>query len=107
MVDAFESDGDVRVADNVEANRYEVFLDGSLAGFANYRRTPKVVIFLHTEIDPAFEGHGLGSALARAALEGARAAGERVIARCPFIAAYIERHPEYADLVTTPDTPSS
>ncbi len=107
MVDAFEPDGGVRVADNLEENRYEVYLDGVLAGFANYRRTPAVVIFLHTEIDPAFEGHGLGSALARVALDGARAAGERVIARCPFIAAYIEQHPEYADLVTRRDAPSS
>ena len=96
----------MRVADNPAESRYEVFLDDSLAGFVTYRDTPKVVIFIHTEIDPAFEGHGLGSVLARHALDTARERGQRVVARCPFIAAYIERHREYAALVA-PRTASS
>ena len=54
---------------------------------------------MHTEIDPAFEGKGLGSALAKGALDAERALGEPVVPLCPFIRAYIDRHPEYADLV--------
>ena len=57
------------------------------------------ILFVHTEIDPAFEGRGLGSQLASAALDATRATGERIVPFCPFIANYVEHHPEYADLV--------
>jgi predicted GNAT family acetyltransferase len=57
------------------------------------------VIFTHTEVLPAFEGRGVGSALAKGALDAVRAEGSSVEPRCPFIAAYIRRHPAYADLV--------
>jgi predicted GNAT family acetyltransferase len=89
----------VTVADNPSALRYEIRVGDDLAGFAAYTRLHGVVTFTHTEIDPAFEGQGLGSTLARAALDDVRAEGLRVVPRCPFIRAYIERHPEYADLV--------
>ena len=55
-------------------------------------------VFTHTSVDPDYEGHGVGSALARAALDDVRAHGISIVARCPFIAGYIDRHPEYADL---------
>ena len=64
-----------------------------------YQRRGGRIIFVHTQIDAAYEGQGLASTLARAALDAAREAGEPVIPLCPFIAAYIERHEEYADLV--------
>ena len=104
MADELASREAVRVEDNPGQNRYEVFFDGSLAGFVDYRSTPKVIILLHTEVDPVFEGHGLASALARVALDSARSHGQRVIARCPFMARFIDRHPEYADLVATRPT---
>jgi uncharacterized protein len=56
------------------------------------------VLFTHTEVDTRYEGRGVGSALARAALDDVRRQGKLVIAQCPFIAGYIQRHPEYADL---------
>ena len=74
-------------------------LDGELAGFALYVRRGGRVYFVHTEIDPGHEGEGLGSALAKGALDAERALGEPVVPLCPFIRGYIDRHPEYADLV--------
>ncbi|WP_458116621.1 GNAT family N-acetyltransferase [Arthrobacter sp. D2-10] len=87
------------VSNNSDAARYEVSLDGAPAGFAAYRLRDTRVIFTHTEVDSAFEGHGLGSTLARGALDDVRERGLRAVPLCPFIAAYIERHPEYQDLV--------
>ncbi len=87
------------VRDNQQLLRFEIHDDGKLAGFAQYVRRPGRIFFVHTEIDPAFEGRGLGSRLAAGALDATRATGERVVPLCPFIAQYIERHPEYGDLV--------
>jgi predicted GNAT family acetyltransferase len=87
------------VRDAPDRNRYEVTVDGELAGFAEYRDLDGARVFTHTEVFDAFEGKGVGSVLARGALDAVRAAGTPVVARCPFIAGYIERHAEYADLV--------
>ncbi len=87
------------VHDAPDRSRYEVTLDGELAGFAEYRDVDGARVFTHTEVFDAFEGKGVGSALAQGALEAVRAGGGRLVALCPFIAAHIERHPEYADLV--------
>jgi predicted GNAT family acetyltransferase len=87
------------VRNNRQAMHYEIDVDGALAGFAAYVIQHDRIVFTHTEIDDAFEGKGIGSVLARAALDDARASGRRIVPRCPFIAAYIERHAEYADLV--------
>jgi predicted GNAT family acetyltransferase len=85
-----------------ERQRYEILVDGQLAGFARYRPVePGVIEIFHTEVDPAFEGRGLGSVLAAGALDDVRARGGRVIATCPFIAAYLKRHTGYADLLFT------
>jgi uncharacterized protein len=89
----------VEVRDNPSEHRFEMHDDGKLAGFARYARRPGRIFFVHTEIDPAFEGRGLGSQLASAALDATRATGGRIVPLCPFIANYVERHPEYADLV--------
>jgi predicted GNAT family acetyltransferase len=90
---------DVEVSDNPGRHRYEAHLDGALAGFAQYRDRPGRRIFTHTEVDAAFEGHGVGGALASAALDDVRRMGLAVVPQCPFIAAYIDKHPDYADLV--------
>ncbi|TQS30377.1 GNAT family N-acetyltransferase [Microbispora sp. KK1-11] len=89
-----------QVADNPEASRFEITVDGALAGFADYRLNGPRISFTHTEIDPAFEGRGLGSTLVRAALDAARDAGLSVLPFCPFVQRYIKRHPDdYLDLV--------
>lgn len=91
----------IEVTDAVERHRYEIRLGGELAGFALYRDVPGGRrILVHTEVDAAFEGRGLGGALARGALDDIRARGWTVTPRCPFIAGYLDRHPEYADLTS-------
>ena len=91
---------DVETSHNPAEHRYEAHLDGELAGFAAYDLTDRVIVFTHTEVEPEFEGHGVGSALARFALDDVRATGtHRVLALCPFIKGWIEKHPEYADLL--------
>jgi predicted GNAT family acetyltransferase len=88
-----------RVSDNRRASRYEIEVDGKVAGFVAYRRTGSTIAMTHTEVDPAYEGRGLGSALVRSALDAARAESAAVRPFCPFVRQYIKRHPEYLDLV--------
>lgn len=78
---------------------YAITVDDRPAGRAFFQLRDDAVVFTHTEVDPAFEGQGVGSALAKGALDDIRAQGKRVVPLCPFIARYIENHPEYADLV--------
>jgi predicted GNAT family acetyltransferase len=92
-------DGEPQVVDNPERARFEVHVDGAVAGFTEYRRTSSSVSFTHTEIGDAYEGQGLGSVLARGALDTVRAEGRRVLPHCSFIRSWIQRHPEYLDLV--------
>ena len=87
------------VQDAPDRSRYEVTVDGELAGFAEYRDLDGARVFTHTEVFDAFEGHGVGSALAQGALDDVHRSGRRLVALCPFVAAYIEHHDEYADLV--------
>jgi uncharacterized protein len=89
----------VSVADHPERMRYEVHVDDQLAGFSQYQRHGGRVVFTHTEIADAFEGQGLGGKLAKGALDDVRARGLRVEARCEFIAGWIDRHPDYTDLI--------
>jgi predicted GNAT family acetyltransferase len=91
---------DISIERNERRHRYEAMLDGELAGFMTYRLAEGTIELVHTEIDDAFEGHGVGSALARDVLDEIRRDGtRRVIASCPFVAEWIDRHPDYADLV--------
>jgi predicted GNAT family acetyltransferase len=93
------TDGPVVVRDE-ERHRFEARVDGQLAGFAAYLAEPGRIVFTHTEVDPAYEGRGVGSALARGALDEVRAQGSvQVVPRCPFIRGWIDRHPDYADLL--------
>lgn len=80
-------------------HRFEILVDGNRAGLCTFRDEDGVRVFIHTEIDPAFEGQGLGSRLIREALDQTRAAGMRVDPQCPFVRAFIEQHREFADLV--------
>ena len=90
---------EAEVIDVPEENRYELRLGGRLIGLAAYRRRDGRIAFLHTEVDESCEGRGCASRLAKAALEDARRQGLDVVPLCPFIARYIERHPEYEQLV--------
>lgn len=89
----------IAVADNPEENRYEISVDDELAGFVQYRTKPGLIALIHTEIDDRFEGQGLGGRLVAYALDDARARSLAVLPFCPFANAYIQRHPEYVDLV--------
>jgi uncharacterized protein len=90
---------DVQVSDHPEVERYEISVDGRRAGLAAYELQGDVIAFTHTEIDDAYEGQGLGSQLARSALDDARGRGLKVRPLCPFIRGWIKRHDDYADLV--------
>jgi predicted GNAT family acetyltransferase len=89
----------VLVVRNDEKTRYEARLDGVLAGTLSFRTVSGHVTLVHTEVEPAFEGRGVGAALARTALDDARARGLEVRPLCPFVQSFIARHPAYADLV--------
>jgi len=98
LTDALPDDA-ITVIDNPLANRYELHVGRELAAFTNYRLAPDRIVFTHTETLDAFKGIGVATHLARAVLDAARARGLRVVARCPFVANYIDEHPEYQDLV--------
>lgn len=89
----------LRVEDDPEHGRYVVYADGRRAGHLSYRREGGVVALDHTEVDEDFEGQGVGSALARRALDDARDAGLGVLPFCSFVRSYLERHPDYVELV--------
>jgi NAD+ kinase len=90
---------DAVVVDAFERQRYEILLGGEVAGVLHYRRHGDRVELMHTEIEQSFEGQGLASRLAAAALEDARGRATPVIATCPFVLGYLDRHPEYHDLL--------
>ena len=92
----------VLVRNEPDESRYEALVQGNLAGFVSYHLQPGIVTVLHTEVDPAFEGQGIGSGLVRGMLDDIRRSGGRVLPICPFVKAYLKRHPEYGDLVWTP-----
>ena len=95
-----EQTTEIEVVDRPEAHRYEARdRDGTVLGFSQYRLHGDVVVFTHTEVDDAQEGRGVGSQLVRGALDDVRAGGRRILPLCPFVKAYVDRHPEYADLV--------
>ena len=85
-----------------ERHRYELTVDGQRAGVSQFRVEPGTIVFTHTIIRPEFEGMGLGSRLAKFVLDDAVARGERIVPECPFIAAYLRRHTEYAASVDWP-----
>lgn len=88
------SAGDAIVVDNAGAARYEIEVDGETA-FLSYKRGPRAIVLIHTEVPPALRRRGLAATLAKAALDASRAEGLRVIVRCPYVQAFIRSHPEY------------
>ncbi len=115
---------DIEVRDNTQARRYEAIVDGQLAGFAVYRRPPRLITFvneakvddrltgvsayerppaliafLHTEVFEAFRGSGVGAALVAGALDDARRQSLAVLPFCPFVSSYIRKHRTYLDVV--------
>src|ERR1700730_14842557 len=83
------SDGSIDVSNNEPARRFEVQMNGQLA-VLEYRQTGERIVFTHPEVPAALEGHGLASALARTALDDARARNLTVVPLCPFVRGYIE-----------------
>jgi uncharacterized protein len=90
---------DISMADRPQHERYEIVVDGELAGFVQYRDRDGALDLVHTEVLPAFEGRGIAGRIAQFALEDARRQGRRVVPSCSYIARYIERRPELQDLV--------
>ena len=86
------------LTDNTASGRFEMAVDGTVA-FVEYERRSDALVLIHTEVPEALGGRGIGSRLAKAVLERARAEGDKVVPRCEFIASYIERYPEYRALV--------
>ncbi len=101
---------DLVVQDAPERERYEARAGDEVAGFSIYERADPggdgrgepLFVFIHTEVEPAYEGEGVGGTLVRGALDDVRRRGAQVVANCPFVRSWIERHPEYQDLVFEP-----
>jgi predicted GNAT family acetyltransferase len=89
----------VTVLDNPKASRYELVLDDRVVGKIVYGLRPDGIVLLHTEVSDELKGQGLGAQLVAGALDDIRARGVHVVPLCPYVAAYLRRHPEYADLV--------
>ncbi|SCL47685.1 hypothetical protein GA0070606_1188 [Micromonospora citrea] len=87
------------VEDNPAEHRFEILVDDALAGFAAYEPRGEVLVFTRTEVDPKFQNMGVGAALVRGTLDQLRERGATLVPRCSFVSAFIDRHPEYADLV--------
>ena len=90
---------ELTVTDRPDAGRYEVRDGDRVLGLAAYQRRGEQIVFTHTEVDPDAGGSGIGSTLVRGALDDVRARELRAVPLCPFVRAWIGRHPDYADLV--------
>jgi len=97
-----EPDIDATVRDDPQNHRYLLEVNGEVVGVTVYHLRGNRYFFVHTEVDPEHEGEGLGSTLARGALDDVRAMGMKIVPLCPFITSFIERNPEYAELVDQP-----
>ncbi len=88
------------VTDVPERERFEARDEAdAVAGVLTYQLTGAIVVYTHTEVDPRFEGRGVGSALARAAMDDARAKSRTVVPLCPFLSGWLGEHREYDSLV--------
>lgn len=87
------------VANNPEASRYEISVDGVLAGFTEYVDKGDVLVFPHTEVFEEFRGQGIAAILVTGALDDVRANGRVIRPLCPYVAGFLRKHPDYRDLV--------
>lgn len=91
---------DITVVDVPDQGQYEArTTEGAVAGFAAYQLAGRLIVMTHTEVDPDYEGRGVGSALIRGALDDIRTRGLAVLPLCRFVQAFLEHHPDYQDLV--------
>jgi len=90
---------DVKVQDNPDRRRFEILVDGEVAGFADYRERDGAVAVVHSQVDSAYRGKGLGGQLAQQTLDTLRERGVKVVPSCPFFAQYVADHPEYNDIL--------
>ena|SRR5690349_4243619 len=86
------------LVDNTARSRYEMTVN-DVTAFIDYERTGDTVTLVHTEVPPEMSGQGIGSKLAQGALDDARQHGQRIVPRCTFVRKYLERHPEYQDVI--------
>lgn len=93
------NNSDVTVTKNADGSRYEAHIAGQRVGLISYTERDGSVIMPHTEVDPEFGGRGIAGQLTKFALDDVRAEGKSVVPSCPYIAGWIEKHPDYADLV--------
>ena len=97
----------VTVSRDEGRRRYEALADGTgVAGFVDYQQTRELVVLTHTEVNRSFEGRGVGSALARAALDDVRERGFRALVVCPFILSWLRRHPDHLDVLFNAPPPA-
>jgi predicted GNAT family acetyltransferase len=96
--DATEVD-EIEVRDNPAESRYEAIVDGEVAGHASYERIEGLIAFLHTEVDEAFSGRGVGHVLVQRSLDDVRSKDLTVRPVCPFYKTFLAEHPQYADLL--------
>lgn len=88
------------VTDVPERERFEARDEaGAIAGVVTYQLTGNIIVYTHTEVDAEFEGKGVGSTLARAVMDDARARGRTVVPICPFLSEWLGKHPEYEKIV--------
>jgi predicted GNAT family acetyltransferase len=94
--------GAIEILDNPEEQRFEAHLEGRLLGVAEYEADENRITFVHTEVLPDAEGMGVGSALARGALDATKSSGRRIVPECPFITSYVRRHHDWDDAIDWP-----
>ena len=100
-------DDGVRGVDEPARQRYEARVGQDVVGYVEYRSVRGRRILFHTEVDPSLEGRGIGSRLVTGVLDSVRAEGRRITVKCPFVAAFLERHPAYRDVLAAPPPPAS
>ncbi|WP_019876232.1 GNAT family N-acetyltransferase [Sporichthya polymorpha] len=101
-----QSSPDVTVRNAPQEGRFEIHVDGKLAGVAEYTEETGHRTFVHTEVDDAFSGQGLAGVLVRAALDTTREDGLRIRATCPYVQRFLEKNDDWADLVDTAEDAS-
>ena len=93
---------DLRIEDDRDARRYKVWIGDEFAAYSEYENEPGRLVFTHTVVRPRFEGRGIGSRLAKFAVDDVQARGLRITPVCPFVRSWLKRHHEYDSIVDFP-----